>query len=216
MNYSKTKVYKIWSTKGDKIYIGSTTKDYLSQRLTAHKNRYKEWKNNKYHFVTSFIIFDDYGVDNCFIELVEAKQCIDKDEKNKLEGNHIRSMICVNRNMPDPDIKERQKLYNERNKDKIKANVSKKIKCECGIEISHGGKSRHIKSKQHIRLTNPDYEEIKIALEEEKKAKKKDRKKQYALIKVKCECGTTICRNDKSKHILSQKHINLMKDIEKI
>lgn len=32
VNYGKTKIYKIWSPKGDNIYIGSTTKEYLSQR----------------------------------------------------------------------------------------------------------------------------------------------------------------------------------------
>ena len=31
VNYANSKVYKIWSTQGDKIYVGSTTKQYLSQ-----------------------------------------------------------------------------------------------------------------------------------------------------------------------------------------
>ena len=48
-NYSNGKVYKIEpinSNNPDDIYIGSTTKKYLSQRFPAHKTAYK---NNKKH-----------------------------------------------------------------------------------------------------------------------------------------------------------------------
>ena len=44
VNYGNAKVYKIWSTAGDKIYIGSTTKEYLSQRMDKHRSGYKQWK----------------------------------------------------------------------------------------------------------------------------------------------------------------------------
>ena len=44
VNYNNSKVYKIWSHAGDKIYIGSTTKDYLSKRMTDHRSAYKLYK----------------------------------------------------------------------------------------------------------------------------------------------------------------------------
>ena len=44
-DYSKGKIYKIEPIcdhdEGD-IYIGSTTKEYLSQRMTLHRNDYKK------------------------------------------------------------------------------------------------------------------------------------------------------------------------------
>lgn len=99
MDYSTTKIYKIWSTHGDKIYIGATTKKYLTQRMTAHRNSYKTWKNGKSKFITSYILFDEYDISNCFIELLEAKECKDKNEQTQLEGKHIRQLDCVNKNM---------------------------------------------------------------------------------------------------------------------
>ena len=86
INYENSKVYKIWSPSGDKIYVGSTTKEYLSQRMTAHRTNYNRWKLGVYGYITAFLIFDEYGLDNCFIELLEAKSCKSKDELNQLEG----------------------------------------------------------------------------------------------------------------------------------
>ena len=45
---------------------------------------------------TSYILFEEYGVENCIIELIETKSCKDKDELRKLEGHYIRSLKCVN------------------------------------------------------------------------------------------------------------------------
>ena len=47
----------------------------------------------------SFVLFEEYGIENCFIELIEAKSCIDKNEKARLEGSYIRTLECVNKNI---------------------------------------------------------------------------------------------------------------------
>ena len=44
--YQQGKIYKLISSETDKIYIGSTCKKYLSQRLQDHKTDYKKWKKN--------------------------------------------------------------------------------------------------------------------------------------------------------------------------
>ena len=87
--YEKAKVYKIWSTRGDKIYVGSTCKDYLSQRMTAHRCSYRQWKSKSIKYTSSFLLFDEYGLENCFIELLEAKECNSKDELSQLYINRI-------------------------------------------------------------------------------------------------------------------------------
>ena len=42
--YQNSKIYKIYSDLGDKIYIGCTTKQYLSQRMASHKYNYAYFK----------------------------------------------------------------------------------------------------------------------------------------------------------------------------
>ena len=71
MDYSNGKIYRIESSKGDKVYIGSTTKKYLSQRRDKHRCNYKDWnKGNDQGKLSLFILFDEYGVENCSIILI--------------------------------------------------------------------------------------------------------------------------------------------------
>ena len=171
MDYSKGKIYKIWSPLGDKIYVGATTKQYLSQRMTAHRMSYNKWKNGKYNNVRSFVLFDEYGIENCIIELLEVKECTCKDELNKLEGHYIRTLKCVNKLIPDrtqkkyrEDNKEHIKEYREANKEHLNEQSKKYYKdnkehlkelrtqiitCECGSKHTHGSKTRHLKTKKH-------------------------------------------------------------------
>jgi hypothetical protein len=114
IDYSKTKIYKIESHLGDKIYIGSTTKDYLSQRFQQHKYTFKYWKNGKGSKITSFDIFDEYGLENCQIVLIEEYPCTSKDAKNAREGHFIKLLDCVNKNIVGRTVKE----YHEDNRDK--------------------------------------------------------------------------------------------------
>jgi hypothetical protein len=110
-NYQKSKIYKIESHLGDKIYIGATCKDYLSQRFQAHKHDYRRWKNGKARKVNSYEIFDLYGIDNCSIVLLEACPCDSKDEQNAKESFYIRTMDCVNKVIPDRKKEEYNKAY---------------------------------------------------------------------------------------------------------
>ena len=83
VNYNNSKIYKIEPIcdhdEGD-IYIGSTTKQYLSQRMDNHRSDYKRWKNNKFTKVRVFEIFDKYSVSNCQIVLIETVNAESKDE----------------------------------------------------------------------------------------------------------------------------------------
>ena len=176
----------IWSPVGDKIYIGSTTKDYLSQRMTAHRIKYKSWKNNNTNDkTTSFDLFDEYGVDNCFVELLEEKACTSKDEKNKLEGSYIRTLSCINRNIPDRTKKE----YNITNKEKQSA--QKKLRYENNIV--------KIKEKQKIYT-------------EEHKEQKKIYDKEYNLERFTCECSGKYTKHHKAEHERCKKHQLFLKN----
>jgi hypothetical protein len=91
-DYSKNKIHKIYSHLGDKIYIGSTVCELVSQRMVKHRSSYNQWKKNNQNYTTSYILFEEYGVDNCIKELIEAKPCIDINEQAKLEGSYIRTL----------------------------------------------------------------------------------------------------------------------------
>ena len=69
--YEKGQIYKIVSPDFSKCYIGSTTEG-LSRRLARHKASYHYIrKNNKSKNCSSFMLFDEYGIDNCKIYWVE-------------------------------------------------------------------------------------------------------------------------------------------------
>lgn len=99
VNYSNGKIYKIVPTNGDDIcYIGSTTKQYLSQRMDSHRTKYKNWqKNNKIEKASSVELFEKYGVENCKIVLIENFPCNTKDELEKREGEYIKTLNCINK-----------------------------------------------------------------------------------------------------------------------
>ena len=151
VNYKKSKVYKIWSTQGDKIYIGSTTKQYLSQRMDNHRACYKCWKDGKSNMVTVYSIFEEYGLENCFIELIEAKECKSKDELLQIEGGYIRELVCVNKVLFPYRTKEQtldyQKQYKVDNKEKILEQHRKICNCECSGTYTYCNKSQHLNDK---------------------------------------------------------------------
>ena len=131
-NYSNGKIYKIEPLNGEDgdVYIGSTTKEYLSQRMTAHRYDYKRYLDGKYHNVTSFKLFDKYGIDNCKIILLELVNANCKDELHAREAHHIKTLSCVNKYIPLQTKKEhyevnrdarliQMKTYNDANKDAI-------------------------------------------------------------------------------------------------
>ena len=168
VNYNNSKIYKIEPIcdhdEGD-IYIGSTTKQYLSQRLDTHRSNYKKWKNNKYSKVQVFEIFDKYSVSNCQIVLIETVNAESKDELLAREKHYIKSVKCVNKNIPGQTNKEyrenhkeesakAQKEWREANKEKLKEKKLQIINCECGNQFTFGNKHRHLQTKIHIDYQN--------------------------------------------------------------
>jgi hypothetical protein len=175
-DYSKTKIYKIESHLGDKVYVGSTAKQYLSQRFQQHKKDYNYWKTNKMKNISSYELFDEYGIDNCKIVLIEEYPCTSKDAKNAREGHFIRTLNCVNKKIEGrtrkeyyqdkketlkelstefrENNKEYFKEYRENNKEQIKEQKKQIIKCDvCGRKHQHTSKARHDRSEYHIKKT---------------------------------------------------------------
>ncbi len=127
INYNKGKIYKIepiCEHEEHEIYIGSTTKDKLCQRMATHRDNYKQWKkgykNGKYK-VMSFDLFDKYGVDNCCIILLENAMCNSKDELFAREKYYIQNTNNLNKYIPIRTVEEKsnyQSKYYQENKEK--------------------------------------------------------------------------------------------------
>jgi Uri superfamily endonuclease len=93
MDYKNSKIYAIRSNQTDKIYIGSTINE-LSKRLSRHKKDFKNWKNGKQNYVTSYELIK---YDDVYIELLEKYPCKNRMELCRREGKLIKSMDCVNK-----------------------------------------------------------------------------------------------------------------------
>jgi hypothetical protein len=102
--YKRGSIYKIYSDKTDKIYIGSTTK-LLNTRLSQHLHYYNSYINGTHnHYLSSFEILKHHG--NIQIELLESTlyNTHNKHELLELESHYINlySNIAVNINDPKP------------------------------------------------------------------------------------------------------------------
>jgi hypothetical protein len=169
VNYANGKIYMIASidaVEGDgNVYIGSTTKKYLSQRMVCHRKDYVQWKggNIKVSRLTSFNIFDKFGVDHCRIILLETFPCQSKDELTSREAFYIRSMPNVNKMIPHrtraqyredkhEDIMQKAIDYYILNKDSInsKRRECGTVECECGNSISKLNLIKHRRTQKHI------------------------------------------------------------------
>ena len=65
-------------------------------------------------------MFDEYGVQNCKIELIENYPCTSKEELFKREGFYILNNECVNKKIAGRSQKEYKKQYNIDNKEYFK------------------------------------------------------------------------------------------------
>ena len=109
VNYGNGKIYKIEPIvehEEEEIYIGSTTKQYLSQRMGTHRESYKKWLKTNTSKCMSFSLFDKYGAENCTIVLLEAINASSKDELLAREKHFIQSLKCVNKYIPLRSNKE--------------------------------------------------------------------------------------------------------------
>ena len=186
-DYSKGKIYKIepiCDHEEGEVYIGSTTKDYLSQRMVFHREGFNYWKTGKGKLITCFKLFDKYGISNCDIILLESVPAKNYNELVAREAHYIRTLKCVNKYIPlrtgseyyednkdsillkKKEYKEKNKdmikltdkVYRILNKDKIKEYESKKFNCDCGSECAFKRKQRHfrtIKHQEYLKTLNP-------------------------------------------------------------
>ena len=157
-DYSRGKIYKIYcpTVENSKCYIGSTTKPLISMRFSDHKSSYKNPKTA----CTVYSLFDEYGVDNCIIELIEEYNATSKDDLFRRESFYIKSIDCVNfikntiltprTQKANKKISDAKKWLRQREDEEILQKLheknAKRVKCpECNEEFSYASLPAHIK-----------------------------------------------------------------------
>ena len=185
--YQNAKIYKIVDVYYKKCYIASTCES-LSQRMARHRRHYRFYQNNPKRSMTSFYLFDDVGIDNCKIELIESYPCQSKEELLKREGYHIQNNDCVNRCIAGRTPKEYKEYYNPLNQEKIK----------------QGFKNWYDENKDEWKQKVKPYRE-----------ENKDIIKEKAKEKTICLCGAIVCKYKLQRHYESNKHQNYIANILK-
>jgi hypothetical protein len=192
VNYANGKVYKIESPLGDKIYIGSTTKTQLSMRMSKHRADYKNWKNGKYNMVTSYLIFEKYGVENCKIVLLENYPCESKDQLSAREAHFIRTLECVNKVVPlrtkaeyyvdnREAITEKHKAYRETNRVEI-AEKAKAYRETNQAKIAEKNKTYYESNQAEcLAKSNAYYDANRDAIKERARARYHAKKDQIKI-----------------------------------
>ena len=77
-------------------YVGSTCAK-LSKRMERHGADYKIYVGEKKNLTTVYKIFNEYGNENCKLDLVANYPCHSKQALLKRDGFHIQSTEGVNR-----------------------------------------------------------------------------------------------------------------------
>jgi hypothetical protein len=194
VNYQDGKIYKIVDNTNGNIYIGSTCEPTLARRLAGHVKDYRNYLNGNFNFVSSFKIIENNNYD---IVLIENVMCNSKDELHSRERYHIDNTDCVNINLPTRTHKQ----YLEDKKEQV-AKVSKEY---------------HTKNKEKIRNQRKEHYEENKEVFANKHKEWYDLNRTSILEKNKeeitCECGLTTIKHHIARHRKSQKHLNLIKNI---
>ena len=237
--YENGKIYKVVDNGYNLCYYGSTVQP-LSKRFSTHKKDYVRYRDGrKERPLTICKIFDEYGVDNCKIELVELFPCNSKEELHKREGEHIRNNDCVNKFIPGRSQEEYRKCHKAEAAARTRKYRSK-LTDEQKEAIRLKEKEYRETHKEEIREKTRNYRENNkdkvIASRRERYANMTDEQKNHrneyakewrknhkeevnarSREKVACDvCGSCYSRGDMTRHERSKKHQEKLKDPNEI
>ena len=190
------RIYKITSTEGNEIYIGSTYQ-CLKRRFVNHKT---DASNSK-------ILFDKYGYDTCNIELIKEYEVVDEYHilaYEQLWMNRFKNQIVNNKNAMWFEIvwretnRETRKEYYEANKERKK---------EYQKEWSRANKE---KRKEYYEANKERIKEYHKEWRQANKERIKEQKRQ----KTTCGCGSEYTKRNKTKHERTKKHQKWLKNLE--
>jgi len=186
-DYSKGKIYKLWSLDNlDMVYIGSTCQP-LHKRLYEHKKKWGLWKKG-FQYYNSCDMFEN--CEEVKIELIEECPCDNRNQLLRTEGGYIREMDCINKRVAGRTKKEWRETHKEHHKQYHKQyqQINKQA-------IAQQRKQYRQDNREKIKKCNKQYRE---ANREKIKARRS--------IKITCECGSIVSKNAIAIHRRTKKH----------
>jgi hypothetical protein len=178
-NFANAKIYAIRSHQTEQIYIGSTTQP-LYKRFSKHKTMYCSSKE--------IMKFED-----CYIELLQEFPCANKMQLNRREGELIRSMDCINKNIAgrtDAEYRDEHKTESKQYRDEHKE------------QTEQYDKQRYQDNKQAINeKTKRYYQDNKQEINEKQNQK------------YNCACGGKYRNNNKQQHFKTTKHLEFIRQL---
>ena len=228
-DYQHGKIYKIISKNSDLVYIGSTAKYKLEDRLVEHVSKFECG-----YYCSSCELIKQTHYD--IIEL-QAYPCNSKAELGVQERFWILKyrddgINVVNINIPSgivadnmtdwhkkyqQDNKEKiaaqRKQYREDNKDKM-AVQAKKYRQENKEKIAAKDKQYNQNNKEKIaaqrKQYNEDTKDKRSVQTKQYREDNKDEIEKYRGTKVTCDCGCEVRKDSLLRHKKTQRHLSIM------
>ena len=194
--YENGKIYKIVDVGYNKCYIGSTCES-LSRRMAKHRHQYNSYLKGKHGKTRSFLLFDEFGIENCKIELIEQCPCNNKEELRQKEGHYIKNTDCVNRQTAGRSKEE----YRHENKEKL-ADINKKYRENNKEQLKI---KKEEKQDYYTNYNKIWKEENKEHISEYNKKYREENKDHLAKKEVCDNCGSLIRKYDMKKHKQTKK-----------
>ena len=190
-DYKNGKIYTIrCKLDSSLVYVGSTC-EKLCSRFTKHKY---DWKNNTQMPLYSYI--EDFN--DWYIELVEDFPCERREQLLKREGEIMREIGNLNKQIAGRTIEEYRKTNSEKTKqyNTIYYQENKeKIKNQCKEYMDAHREQKHKNDKQY-------------------REQNKEKIKLYFSIDCECECGCIVKKSNLTKHKNTKKHKDFMNNLQ--
>ena len=214
-NYQLSKIYKIVPLNAEDdadIYIGSTKKNTLAERMSGHRNEYRRWLKGTKGKLSSFELFEKYGLQNCFIYLVENYPCNTKDELRSREGHYIKTTPCINKRIECRTDKE----YYQDNKAKIDEK-NKQYFQDNKVKCNEYFKQYRQNNKENIKKYHRDNKEKLCEYQKQYRLDNKETINLKQNEKFNCViCSGKYTKYKESKHFKSIKHLKALNQIDTI
>jgi hypothetical protein len=206
-------VYKIIADNDETqmVYIGSTLQKQLSARMKNHRDDYTAYKKGtKPNFTSSFILFDEFGIQNCKIVLLQSYEVSSKDELRAKEQEWIDKI---------PNCNKYKAFLTEEQKKEYRLNYDNQYAIDNREKIAERHKVYAEKHKEEIATYQEQYRaDNHEKLLADKKADYQKNKEKYLASqaeKVICICGLTLSRGNLPAHERSQQHLDFVNGVEK-
>jgi group I intron endonuclease len=176
-------IYKIYSESGEKVYVGSTIQT-LNKRFIHHKSHFKSGNGRG---CSSYVLFEEYGAENCKIQLLEECEQHQRYDRERYWIETIPHTVNIMRKLNITNEERKQhmcdysKKWNAENPEAYTERMRRNA-----IQQKEKQRERYDKNISHIR--------------------------EQASAKVMCECGIVYRHSHRNRHQASVRHQNLMKN----